>query len=627
MTAHSIHPLLVLALAALLPGQGATRFTDATAASLVNFVHTDDGSRMPGGGCLFDYDNDGDQDLFLTHSAAGNKNVLYRNNGNGTFTDVSAGSGLDFVGFSTGAYAADLDNNGLQDLLLLGTFSLKLLRNDGGGKFTDVSASAGIVNQWWAMAASFGDFDKDGLLDIYVGNYVADGFIPHFDGGPNRLFRNNGNLTFTDVAFAAGVTGQETFWDTRGFFRTTFACTLSVLFFDYDRDGWPDILSGNDFGPFVIPDQLFRNNRDGTFTEVSASAGFRIAEFNMGLATADVNGDGVPDIYTTNLGDNHLLFNDGNGRFNDVNHLWNAAEGTSAGKLLTSWACLFLDADLDTRIDLYVSNGHIPTIPSLDNDPNAPSRLLYHRGFDYLVTQPAVFPWDTGLSRGAMRGDLDNDGDEDVVLINNGGPARIFGNQTVTQTRSLTLDLRGTLSNRDAVGSVVKIRGRQHLQVLDYTRGGSYLSCDAAPIVRGLGGDERAEQVAVTWPSGVTSRVHALAGNRRHEIVEPAVVVTAIGRSLPIGSDFVELPITVRNHSATPELVRFAVTLTLGDVRAPLPTYHFPATLGVGATATVAVYIPLPWAAVPFAQQLGVWVNVEARSRGPGRDQLEQPLR
>lgn len=617
--------LPIALLAGFASAQGATQFIDDTTTCRVNFTHTDVGDTMAGGGCLFDFDGDGDQDLYLTRRGGG-ANVLYRNDG-GVFADVSVGSGLDFVGLSMGAYAADLDNDGLPEIVLLLAPGLRLFHNDGSGRFSDITASSRVANNHWATAATFGDFDKNGFLDIYVGNYVEDGFFPYFDGGPNRLFRNDGNLKFTDVTFTAGVSGVETFTDGRGFTRTTFACTLSVLFFDYDRDGWIDLLSGNDFGRFVIPNQLFRNNRDGTFTEVGASAGFRIAEFNMGLATADVNSDGIADIYTTNLGDNHLLLNGGQGRFSDAAPAWGATEGRSAGLLLTSWACLFLDADLDTRIDLYVSNGFINTVPEFANDPLAPSRLLYHQGFNYLVAPTTVCPWDRKVSRGAMRGDIDGDGDEDVIQLNNNSTAHVLRNTTVQSSRSITLDLHGTLSNRDGVGAVVKLRTRQHTQVQDHTNGGSYLSGNAAPLVRGLGGDDRVEQLTVTWPSDVVSRVYALPGDRRHEIVEPAVTVEAVGRALPIGSTFIELPLTVRNHASSPEPTRFVVTLVWGDLRAGQQTFHLPVTLGAGARTTLPVYIPFPYAALPLAQQLGIWVNVEAVSRISGKDQIEQPLR
>ena len=597
----------------LYPPTGVPFFTDATASMELSFKHTDVVDTMAGGVCLFDYDDDGYTDVFAT-ARGGTQNHLYHNQGNGKFVKSTFGSGLALASSSMGAYAADLDNNGTQDLLVIMSGAVRVYRNDGGGKFTNVSTTSAVRNTHWAASATFADYNNDGLLDIYIGNYVEQGFFPYFDGAPNKLFRNDGNMQFTDVSVAAGVEGYQTFWDERGFYRSTYACTLSTLFYDYDRDGWMDILVGNDFGPFIIGDLLYRNNRDGTFTEVSVSAGFDIEEFNMGLVTADVNGDMIPDVYTTNMGENHLLLNNGRGRFTDVNKQYGVSEAMSAGMLLTSWACMFLDADLDGYRDLYVSNGYIKA--AMPNDPDAPSRLLRSEGRTYTICPPALFPWDKLVGRGAACGDLDGDGDEDLVQLNNNDWLRIYRNSTTTANQSLTVDLIGSLSNRDGIGAYVMLRTSEFTQAMDYTRGGSYCSQNASPIIFGIGEQDRAEELIVQWPSGVTSRLVDLAAGSRPQVYEPTVTITSVGTPRPAaGGNYIEIPVTVKNHAATTEAIGFTAELSWDETRANMPTFHLAGTVAAGAEVTESVYLPIPYAAVSIARNLGMWLQVGVQSR------------
>lgn len=605
------------------PPVGVPFFTNATAATKLNFMHTDVVDTMAGGICLFDYDNDGHTDLFAT-ARGGTSNQLYHNEGNGQFTRSTFGSGLALASSTMGAYAADLDNNGTQDLLVIMSGAVRLYRNNGGGKFTNISTTSGVRNNYWAASATFADYDNDGLLDIYIGNYVDQGFFPYFDGGANKLFHNDGNMQFTDVSAAAGIEGYQTFWDPRGYFRSTYACTLSTLFYDYDRDGWMDIMVGNDFGPFVIGDLLYRNNRNGTFTEVSVTAGFDIEEFNMGLVTADVNGDLIPDVYTTNMGDNHLLLNNGRGRFTDVNQQWGVSEGMSAGMLLTSWACMFLDADLDGYRDLYVSNGFINA--PMPNDPDAPSRLLQSTGRSYSICPTPLFPWDKLVGRGAACGDLDGDGDEDLVQLNNRDKLRIYRNDSVTDNQSLTIDLIGTRSNRDGIGSYVTLRTTQFTQALDHTRGGSYCSQNASSIIFGMGEQQEAEELIVTWPSGVTSHLLKLDAGSRPQVYEPTVTITSVGAPRPVGGNFIEIPVGVKNHAPTSEAFTFSAEISWNENRAQIPAYFNPGSMGAGASSTQSVYLPLPYAAVSVARSLGMWLQINVQSRGQAEDQVETPF-
>ena len=618
--------LSALLFAGLAPIAAQVKFRDITSQSGISFIHTDNAAVMGGGVCVIDFDNDGFNDIYATRGATG-ANQLFRNMRNGTFTNVTQAAGVGLVANSSGAYAADLDNDGDQDLLVLTIARTLLYRNNGDGTFTDVTTPARINNSYWGMSITFADYDNDGDLDFYCGNYIFDGFFPHFDGAPNQLFRNEGNLRFTNVSKAAGVEGHYRFWDSRGYYRATSSCTLSVLFHDYDSDGWMDIFVGNDFGPFILPDMLFRNNRDGTFSEVAASAGFKIAEFNMGLATADVNGDQIPDLYTTNLGDNHLLLSNGRGQFFDVTKQWGALEGTDNNKLLTSWAPLFLDCDLDCVPDLYVSNGFVPTVPAMDNSKRAPSRLLRNDGRQFSWIPTADFPWDRDVGRGAARADIDGDGDEDIIQLNNRGPLRLYSNETQNNNDSAILDLSGSLSNRDGIGAIVKIRTRQATQVIEYNRGGSYLSSNGTAIIAGLGRDPQIDELSIKWPSGVEQKVHDLARSQRHQIVEPTVTAKSIGAFKGIGMSYVEIPVTVTNHSPVPEKTSFEVELSLGMLRAKLPTHFFPVTMNPNETRTVPVYVPIRAQDLPLAAQLGIWMKVTTRSRTAAVDSRRMPLR
>ena len=611
--------------AASLPAQDQTRFQDVTASSGIQFTHAGRIDEMAGGLCFLDYDNDGDEDLFVT--ARGGSNRLYRNAGNGTFTDVSQAAGVGETMETMGAYAQDFDGDGWLDLMVLARSNFRVYHNRGDGTFANVTARSNLARMPWPVSATFADYDHDGDLDAYVGQYIGEGFFPNFEGHPNLLLRNDGAMTFTNVAVAAGATGEERVWDPRGFWKVTGSCTLSVLFHDYDNDGWADIFVGNDFGPFVIPNQLFRNEGNGRFTEVSRSANFRIPEFNMGLCTADVNGDGNLDIYTSNFGQNHLLINDGRGRYTDIASNWGASEARSNGLFLVSWSAMFTDADLDGLIDLYVSNGFVNADPSMRADPDAPSRLLMHRGNRYEILPTNAFPWDLGHGRGAACADIDGDGDEDIVQLNNRQPLKVFRNDSITPNNAALLDLRGTLSDRDAAGARLDIRSPQRRQVVENARGGSYGSGNGSRVVRGLGIDVEIDELTVTWPSGVVSRRFAVPANVPQEIVEPRVTLRSLGRWFPLGTDYVEVPVEVHNHAGYAQEVAFTCALVYQGRRYAFPALHFPTTIGGGATTTVPVYLPISQAAQALGRQLGVWYQIGVIDRDGGRDELEQPVR
>jgi hypothetical protein len=619
--------VLTVALAVASPAGAQVRFTDHTAASGVQVVHTDRLDTMAGGVCLFDYDNDGDVDLFVT-ARGGGTNSLWANDGLGQFTEVTQAAGVGDRLETMGAYAADLDNDGWQDLVVLARFRIKLYQNQGDGTFTDVASRSRLGRTTWPTAAAISDYDRDGDLDIYVGNYIGEGFFPYFDGNPNQLFRNDGNFTFTETAGAAGVEGIETFMDPRGFTRTTAGCTLSALFHDYDGDGWPDLFVGNDFGTTVVPNQLFHNDGNGQFTDVSSQLGFRRAEFNMGIALADVTGDGVLDIYTSSFGSNSLMVRDPvSGRYGDLAPCWNVMETMSMGGFLVSWAAMFLDANLDAGPDLYVSNGFLQSEPNLPSDPNSPSHLLLKRGQTYVIPPVADVPQDQGVGRGAACADIDGDGDEDVVQLNNRQALAIYRNDTVHTNHVARLDLVGTTSNRDGIGARVRIESNQHVTPYEHVRGGSYLSCNGATIIRGLGTDTQIERLAVVWPSGIESDRFGLPADLRHRIVEPSVTVTQAGAPQPIGDLYLQVDVALQNHTDAAADAQFQIRLELGGQRYELPTFHGSATVPAQGTATVPVYVAFAPSLLPLARQFGAHLNVVARDTNEGIDEWEGLLR
>ncbi len=619
--------VLTVALAVASPAGAQVRFTDHTAASGVQVVHTDRLDTMAGGVCLFDYDNDGDVDLFVT-ARGGGTNSLWANDGLGQFTEVTQAAGVGDRLETMGAYAADLDNDGWQDLVVLARFRIKLYQNQGDGTFTDVASRSRLGRTTWPTAAAISDYDRDGDLDIYVGNYIGEGFFPYFDGNPNQLFRNDGNFTFTETAGAAGVEGIETFMDPRGFTRTTAGCTLSALFHDYDGDGWPDLFVGNDFGTTVVPNQLFHNDGNGQFTDVSSQLGFRRAEFNMGIALADVTGDGVLDIYTSSFGSNSLMVRDPvSSRYSDLAPCWNLMETMSLGGFLVSWAAMFLDADLDAGPDLYVSNGFLQSEPNLPSDPNSPSHLLLRRGQTYVIPPATDVPQDQGVGRGAACADIDGDGDEDVVQLNNRQALAIYRNDTVHTNHVARLDLVGTTSNRDGIGARVQIASNQHVTPYEHVRGGSYLSCNGATIIRGLGTDRQIERLTIAWPSGIESERFGLPADVRHRIVEPRVTIMQAGAPQPIGDLYLQVDIDLQNHTDAVEDVQFQLRLELGGQRYDLPTFHGSATVPAQGTLTVPVYVAFAPSLLPLARQFGASLNVAARDPGLGTDEWEGPLR
>lgn len=488
------------------------------------------------GACWLDYDSDGWMDLYLVNGttlaalqkkmSAGNTNYLYRNNKDGTFTDVTARAGVPGRGWGFGCVAADYDNDGHTDLVVTNLGPNILYRNLGNGKFADVSATAGIGGaDYWHAGAAFGDYDRDGDLDLFVPGYLRfDPSSPEFKtcdyrgiqvhacgpmgykGDPDFLYRNNGDGTFSDVTKAAGVADAKLYF---GF---------QAVFEDFDNDGWPDLLVANDSNP----NYLYRNLKNGTFEEIGIQAGIALSGdgkemSSMGVAVGDYDSDGFSDVFiTTFANDNYVLFhNDGDGFFTDVSYPAGVGEPTVP---YLGWGTFFFDFDNDGRLDLFCANGHVyPEVNGrLRETFRQPPQLFRNMGAGKFrdVSAAAGFTAATQLAaRGASFGDFNNDGQLDalvsvmdskpVLLENSGGG----GNW-------LKVRLVGSSDNRSAVGARVKVTAAGQTQFASVRSGGSYLSSNDPRLHFGLGPATTAD-LEITWPGGAVQRLSNVKANQQ----------------------------------------------------------------------------------------------------------------
>ena len=496
---------------------------------------------MGAGAALFDYDADGDMDVFLVQGTvlgAGDRpertlfpwaekeaprGRLFRNDlaagrdGRPVlkFTDVTERSGIRAAGYGMGAASGDVNNDGLADLYLTNLGANQLYLNKGDGTFTDATVKAGADDRRWSASASFVDYDRDGWLDLMVVNYaefdaatspacyaettVKDYCGPRSFRAPgNRLLRNRGDGTFEDATVRAGLARE-------------FGHGLGVVAADFDADGWPDIYVANDGDP----NQLWMNQKDGTFKNEALLAGAAVnregkAEAGMGVDACDFDGDGTEDIFITHLMEetNTLFVNAGGAVFEDCTR--EAGLGLP-GSRLTGFGTLFFDYDNDGRPDLLVANGSVRLLQELvhrgDPFPLGQPNQLFHNegGGKFLETsggEGAAFRL-LEVSRGAAFGDVDNDGDTDVLVTNNNGPVRLFLNAVGNRNRWLGLRLVGKGAGRDMLGARVEV-GVKPRQVLHRRArtDGSYLTSQDPRVLVGLGGAERVAAVRVRWPGG-----------------------------------------------------------------------------------------------------------------------------
>jgi enediyne biosynthesis protein E4 len=498
---------------------------------------------MGGGVGFFDFDNDGWLDIFLLNggetphgkSEKPVQNALYRNLGNGKFVDVAAQAGLSGVKtYGTGVAIADFDNDGRQDILVTGFPNCVLYHNNGNGTFTDVTEDAGLRNagRWGASAAWF-DYDRDGFLDLVICNYAEmsfEGLAPRCDylnvrtyceqraykGMPLALYHNNRNGTFTDVSRSSGL-------------DRFVGRALGVVAIDVDGDGWPDLFIARDANPNL----LLLNKHDGTFADASVEAEIGYdsngnAKAGMGVDAGDINGDGRPDFVVTNFSFEYpslflsrpgLLFDDGA----------RAAGIAGAARLDVAWGVHFVDFDNDGLLDLMLVAGHVnEVVETLQPQVKYKERpLLWHnlgngRFEDVSVSAGPGFSRGY-LGRGLAIGDWDNDGAPDAIFTSIGDSPVLLRNNVGQKNSWVGVRLSGTKSNRDAIGAKLTLTMADRKLVRWVTGGSSYLSSHDKRILFGLGtsaGNQTAN-IEIIWPSGAQQNVNALKINRYHQIVEP----------------------------------------------------------------------------------------------------------
>jgi hypothetical protein len=521
-------------------------FQDVTAKAGIHFVHNNGAfgkkflPETVGPGVAFiDYDNDGWPDIFLVNGTDwpghGQKHTtpkLYHNNHDGTFTDVTHKAGLDVEMYGIGVAVGDYDNDGYDDLFVTAYGQSHLFHNNGNGMFTEVTQQAGLGGvKEFSTSAAWVDYDKDGRLDLVVGNYVQ--WTPETDlyctmdgksksyctpesykGTSVRLWHNNGNGTFSDVTQKAGL-GEPT------------SKTLGVAVLDYDNDGWPDLLFSND----TQPNKLYHNNANGTFAEKAVVAGVAfsedgVARAGMGVDTGDYDRSGNTSLMITNFSNQmiSLYHNEGKGLFVDE------APRSDVGRasLLTlGFGCFFFDYDLDGWPDIFVVNGHIdPDIQKVQvNVKFAEPPHLFHnlgKGTFAEVTKSAGAEFAVArVGRSAAYADVFNDGRLDVLLSTNGGAVHLFRNvATGKANHSVRFKLIGTKSNRDGIGTVVRVTTADGTQTQMLKSGSSYLAANELVLTFGLGQVGRADAVEIRWPSGQVDKFANVNGGQTVVVTE-----------------------------------------------------------------------------------------------------------
>ena len=533
---------------------GPIQFTDITEQAGIHFKHNTGAfgkkylpETMGNGACFLDYDNDGWQDILIInsmdwpeHKTTKSYSALYHNNHDGTFTDVTRQAGLAVEMYGLGCAVADYDNDGYEDIYITGVGGNRLFHNLGNGKFADVTTKAEVGNGGFSTSAVWFDYDNDGKLDLFVANYVEwsatkdqycslDGknksyCTPQaYKGQSSTLYHNKGNGTFEDVTKRAGLDDPT-------------SKALGIALLDYDNDGWLDLFVAND----TEPNKLYRNNHNGTFSDVAVGAGIAFGEAGtaragMGTDAADYDNSGRESLVLGNFTNEGmaLYHNDGGGLFTDEA----PSSGISRMSLQSlTFGCFFFDYDLDGKLDIFAANGHVsediavvqPTVKY--SQPPHLFRNLGNNKFEEVTNKSGKALQLPIVGRGGAYADIDNDGDLDLIVTANHGPTRLLRNDNGNQNDVLRVKTVGTKSNRDGIGAKVTVITKKGERLMRMVKtGSSYLSQSELPLTFGLGkpGTESAVRLEIVWPSGQKESIADVKPNQFITVREGKGIVSA----------------------------------------------------------------------------------------------------